>query len=122
MSTVPTATSNSPANTLNGSAPATYAPSKPSRKRRPTGEPRPTGPTAGPQSPSESSSITMPPAAARCAADPCPVWRRAERVNIGIARRVQDDYYPLHPAALDRKLADGVVSTTGDDDTLDDGF
>lgn len=56
-----------------------------------------------------------------CKADPCPVWRRTERVNIGIARRVQDDYYPLHPVALDRKLADGIV-TAQVDDTHADGL
>lgn len=45
---------------------------------------------------------------------PCAVWRRLRRVNPGIADRVLNDFYPLHPAQLDEKLDDGIDSTSDD--------
>lgn len=47
---------------------------------------------------------------------PCPVWRRLERANKGIATRILNQYYSLPPATLDERLADGIFTPDDEED------
>jgi len=47
---------------------------------------------------------------------PCPVWRRLERANNGIATSILNQYYSLPPATLDERLADGIFTPDDEED------